>query len=147
MDDLRESVGQRAYAQLDPLIEYKKEGFAAFSELMQHIRNDIVTGVFRTTAVPPDMAEALAVSPEQFTYSDVEEALTTRFMPAGPAPPGPGPEGPPPRGMPFGPDERAGGGEAPTVQTIRRAQPKIGRNEPCPCGSGKKYKKCCGKNA
>ena len=140
MDDLRESVGQRAYAQLDPLIEYKKEGFAAFSELMQHIRTEIVTGVFRTTAVPPDMAEALAISPEQFSYSDVEEALTSRFAPVGPG------FQPPPEGMEYAAGEKAAGGEAPTVQTIRRAQPKVGRNEPCPCGSGKKYKKCCGKN-
>jgi len=142
MDDLRESVGQRAYAQLDPLIEYKKEGFAAFSELMQHIRTDIVTGVFRTSAVPPDMAEALAVSPEQLAYSDVEEALTSHFVPPGL---GPGPQ-PPPEGMEYAAGERTAGGEAPRVQTIRRAQPKVGRNDPCPCGSGKKYKKCCGRN-
>jgi len=138
MDDLRESVGQRAYAQLDPLIEYKKEGFAAFSELMQHIRTEIATSVFRTTGIPPDMAEALAVSPEQFAYSDVEEALTSRFMNAGQAP-----QAPP--GMDTPPGEKTAGGEAPVVQTIRRTQAKVGRNDPCPCGSGKKYKKCCGK--
>ncbi len=141
MDDLREAVGQRAYAQLDPLIEYKKEGFAAFSELMQHIRTDIVTGVFRTVAVPPDMAEALAASPDEFTYSDVEEALASRFMPAGPG------LQPPPEGMEYAAGQRSAGDGAPTVQTIRRAQPKVGRNDPCPCGSGKKYKKCCGRNA
>jgi preprotein translocase subunit SecA len=140
MDDLRAAVGQRAYAQLDPLIEYKKEGFDAFSELMQHVRSDIVTGVFRTTAVPPDMAEALAASPDELSYSDVEEALRSHFAPAGP-----GIE-PPPEDMDYAAGPKTAGGEAPTVQTIRRTQPKVGRNDPCPCGSGKKYKKCCGRS-
>jgi len=139
MDDLRAAVGQRAYAQLDPLIEYKKEGFAAFSELMQHVRGDIVTAAFRTTAVPPDMAQALAASPDELSYSDVEEALRTHFVSGGP-----GIE-PPPEGMDYAAGPKAAGGEAPTVQTIRRAQPKVGRNDPCPCGSGKKYKRCCGR--
>jgi preprotein translocase subunit SecA len=143
MDDLREAVGQRAYAQLDPLIEYKKEGFAAFSELMQHVRNDIVTGVFRATAVPPDLAEALALSPDQLRYSDVEQALASHFVPAGAG----RPQGPPPPGMEYAAGEDGAAAQAPVVHTIRRAQPKVGRNDPCPCGSGKKYKKCCGKTA
>ena len=148
MDDLRESVGQRAYAQLDPLIEYKKEGFAAFNELMEHVRSDIVTGVFRTTAVPPDLARSLAVSPDQLAYSDVEEALRSQFARAPGAPrPGQG-IGPPPEGMDYAEaGEKSAGGEAPVVQTIRRGQPKVGRNDPCPCGSGKKYKRCCGRLA
>ncbi|MBN1918022.1 MAG: preprotein translocase subunit SecA [Verrucomicrobia bacterium] len=146
MDDLRDSVGQRAYAQLDPLIEYKKEGFDAFNELMAHVRTEIVTGVFRTTAVPPDVARALAVSPEQLAYSDVEEALRSHFVGApGAARSGPS-IAPPPEGMELGEvGAKSAGGDAPAVQTIRRAQPKVGRNDPCPCGSGKKYKKCCGR--
>jgi preprotein translocase subunit SecA len=146
MDDLREAVGQRAYAQLDPLIEYKKEGFAAFSELMEHMRSEIVTGVFRTTGVPPAMAEALAASPEEFAYSDVEEALRTQFGGAGPGLGGLSIP-PPPEGADYAAGDKAAGDGGPKVQTIRRAQPKVGRNDPCPCGSGKKYKKCCGKMA
>jgi preprotein translocase subunit SecA len=146
MDDLRDSVGQRAYAQLDPLIEYKKEGFDAFNELMVHIRSETVTGVFRTTAVPPDMARALAISPEELAYTDVEEALRSHFGGAPGARPGLG-IGPPPEGMELGEAGEKSAGGAPAVQTIRRAQPKVGRNDPCPCGSGKKYKKCCGRLA
>jgi preprotein translocase subunit SecA len=146
MDDLREAVGQRAYAQLDPLIEYKKEGFDAFRELMEHVRSEIVTGVFRTTGVPPDLAEALAASPDEFGYSDVEEALRSQF--AGAAPGGRGMSiPPPPEGAEYAAGERTAGDGGPKVQTIRRAQPKVGRNDPCPCGSGKKYKKCCGRMA
>jgi len=103
LDHLREGIGLRGYAQVDPLTEYKQESFRMFKELMSNIAQSIVRYVMTWSPVP-------------------EQAVITSPRPSAPA------RRTAPRANP---------------QTGKRKR-KIGRNDPCPCGSGKKYKKCCG---
>jgi preprotein translocase subunit SecA len=107
MDHLRDGIGLRGYAQVDPLREYQREGYDAFMDLIHRIKADSVGTIFH-----------LQVRPHQ---EIPEEAR---------------PQDPP---MFFSHGD--GGG----AQPKERQQKKVGRNDPCPCGSGKKYKKCCGK--
>ena len=137
MDRIKEGVGLRAYGQKDPLIEYKKEGFRMFTELLDGINEDTLKVVFRAQlkAPPPERREALS----RLSLMH-QEAVGMGFAGSG-APAGEGqPAGPPgPGGRPRG--MIPPGGKRQPV----KAMPKVGRNEPCPCGSGKKYKRCHGK--
>ncbi len=109
LDHLKEGIGFRGYGQRDPLIEYKKESFTLFEEMMNRMEDEIVRYVFLTQ---PPAAEA---------------APRVRA----------------PRAVQFsGPSLEA----AAVATSVRRGE-KVGRNDPCPCGSGNKYKKCCGVNA
>jgi preprotein translocase subunit SecA len=126
MDHLRESVGLRAYGQKDPLIEFKQEAYDMFVTMTSTMKKEIVSNVFRTSSVPPEVALRLALRPEDLFYSDASRTT----LPPGAA------FSEPESGMP----PQTVKAHAPYV----RAGKKIGRNEPCPCGSGKKYKKCCG---
>ncbi len=127
MDDLRQSVGLRGYGQKDPLSEFKSEAYVYFEQMMNRIRFDICKGLFRS---------ATNVKAFESMISMLSRDIRTQ-----------GPE--------SSPALTAAGSTAqsgkkpvklPTV-TVRRQTPKIGRNDPCPCGSGKKYKKCHGRNA
>ncbi len=127
MDNLRQGVGLRAYGQSDPLVEYKREAFNMFSTLMDSIKNEVVMRMFRSTTSLPAYERLLATLPRA---QAVHQSLP---------------------GLADGDAPRAGGGGAPGRRPARpapvpvqRAEPKVGRNDPCPCGSGKKYKKCCG---
>ena len=131
MDHLKEGVGLRAYGQLDPLIEYKREGYEMFSLMMAGIKESVVPMLVRMEAVhreePPVPREDSRVrryqeSRPEFTLGAPEEAA------------------------PLGAAQPAAQA-APAQQTVRRKLPKVGRNEACPCGSGKKYKHCHGKLA
>ena len=108
MDHMKEGVGLRGYGQLDPLKEYQKEGFALFGELMNQIREETVSMLFRVQIVRQRPEQAPRPKKRPLNLSHGEE------------------------------------GRGPV--TIRRKEKKVGRNDPCPCGSGKKYKKCCGAN-
>jgi preprotein translocase subunit SecA len=108
MDHMKEGIGLRGYGQLDPLREYKKEGFTLFEELMDRIREETLTTLSRIPVLRRRTAD---------------EALTKKKK----------------RAMNF-----SHGDEGGKAETVRREGKKIGRNAPCPCGSGKKYKKCCG---
>jgi preprotein translocase subunit SecA len=108
MDHMKEGIGLRGYGQLDPLREYKKEGFALFEVLMDRVREETLSALFRIQWVRQKP------EPERRKKKAMQ--------------------------MSHGDD-----GERPA--TVRRKGEKIGRNAPCPCGSGKKYKKCCGANA
>jgi len=108
IDHLKEGIGLRGYAQRDPLVEYKREAFEAFSEMSGRIASEIVSRLFN-----------VQVAKEE----EVEKKITLK----------------PPR-MQYG---RGDGGERP--QPVVRER-KIGRNDPCICGSGKKYKRCCGQS-
>jgi preprotein translocase subunit SecA len=146
LDRLREGIGLRAYGQKDPLLEYKKEAFQLFADLTDRLDLQTAERLLKTeiraespTAPPPPVGVAHRPS------------LVGAGAPAGPAGPGRGPAPPPPptgRGTPAG---RAAG--APGSSADRRGPAgggkvqRVGRNEPCPCGSGKKYKKCHGRNA
>ncbi|MBN2755186.1 MAG: preprotein translocase subunit SecA [Candidatus Goldbacteria bacterium] len=130
MDHLKEGIGLRAYAHKDPLIEYKKDGFDMFQSMMVSLEHETVEFVFRVQVVNENQLGRRQAS------SRTQELRPEFSMPTAQ--------------QPAKLDERemyANSGEAPSkVETIRRDQPKIGRNDPCPCGSGKKYKLCCGKN-
>jgi len=113
MDHLREGIGLRGYGQKDPKQEYKKEGYDMFADMMGRIQSNVLGKLFRVQVQREDEA-----MPE---YRHKKRRMTMQH--------GGG-----------GADPANGGGKA---KTVRRAGPRIGRNDPCPCGSGKKYKKCC----
>jgi preprotein translocase subunit SecA len=126
MDGLREGVYLRAYGQKDPLIEYKQEAFKMFEVLMANIKDEVLHNLFRSTSNIMAFEQFLANLP-QFLSAPDESVIGggTALPDAEPAAPAPANE------------------EQSLPQ--RREAPKVGRNEPCPCGSGKKYKDCCGK--
>jgi len=128
MDALREGVYLRSYAQKDPLIEYKTEAFDMFVELMANIKNEVLHNLFRSTSNLKAFEDFLGSLP-QFLQREHGPATAT----ATPDEPGQGP----------GDGEGKIGLDLPQ----RRTMPKVGRNDPCPCGSGKKYKNCCGRTA
>jgi preprotein translocase subunit SecA len=104
MDQLKEGIGLRGYGQKDPLIEYKREGFDMFSQMMEQISQETIRHIFRVQAVEEE--ERREQRRRQRVMNQIKERSHT-----------------------------------PTQRTAK----KIGRNDPCPCGSGKKYKKCCGR--
>jgi len=110
MDHLKEGIGLRGYAQQNPLIVYKKEGFEMFQDMIARIKEETVGILYRVQLAESEPVEQLRQSQEQkMVFSS-------------------GGDGPPPKKKP-----------------VRNPQKKIGRNAPCPCGSGKKYKQCCGR--
>ena len=155
MDHLKEGIGLRGYGQHDPLVEYKKESFDMFEAMMQRFQEDTVRYLYLMQILerPPD---AGAGGPPQSAPGG-----------QGPEPGAPAQHGGdgngrrPPRMVSTSADEleeafmrrkrreleqarMAGAGDTPQVQQVVRGQDKVGRNDPCPCGSGKKYKKCHG---
>ncbi len=127
MDNLRYDIGYRSYGQRDPLIEYKQESFQMFSSLMDDIRHEIVSTIFKASFIPvEDQRNMLAELDSE--YNDQAPSIFDQ-MSAG---------GDPAGGSPM----RSPGGLS--RSPIKRDVPKVGRNELCPCGSGKKFKKCCG---
>jgi len=128
MEELRRSIGLRSYAQKDPLVEYKSEAYVYFEELLNNVRLQICTGLFRSASNLEsfeNMLTILARSARTQGPDNVAQAAPAIQSPEAAAP-----------------------AEAPEIQlpkvTIRREAPKVGRNDPCPCGSGKKYKQCHG---
>ena len=109
MDHLKEGIGLRGYAQQNPLLVYKKEGFELFQDLIERIKEETIAIMFRIQLAEPQSLQEMQKEQNQnlvFSGSDSQPAKK---------------------------------------QPQRRADKKVGRNDPCPCGSGKKYKKCCGK--
>jgi len=124
MDHLKESIFLRAYAEKDPKIEYKQEGFRMFNEMLTVIEDKVTDTIFKVRLDPGAQARSVW-NVSQTKHDEVGQfAMTERQRAAGTAPQG---------------EQK--------VKQIKLEHPKVGRNEPCPCGSGKKYKKCCGKNA
>ncbi len=109
MDHLKEGIGLRGYAQQNPLMVYKKEGFEMFQDMISRVKEEIVNVMFRIQISEPQKIEEIRKPKEQkllFSGSD----------------------------------------EGAAKKPVKREENKVGRNDPCPCGSGKKFKKCCGKN-
>ena len=130
MDGLREAVYLRAFAQKDPLVEYKNEAFSMFGELMDNIKLEVLNNLFRSTTNLQAFETLLRSLPQNLIQADIP-GLSSRPEPAA-APLVENSEEPP----------------VPKIELpIRREVPKVGRNEPCPCGSGKKFKNCCGRSA
>jgi preprotein translocase subunit SecA len=140
MDSLREGVYLRSYAQKDPLIEYKTEAYDMFVELMANIKNEVLHNLFRSTSNLQAFENFLSTLP-QF--------LLREHGPSSPTATGPVPGRHGDR-LADG-DSVSGNGDGSELKLdlapVRRDMPKVGRNEPCPCGSGKKFKNCCGRVA
>ncbi len=118
LDHLKEGIGLRGYGQRDPLQEYKKESFEMFQAMKERIEDTVIRNLFRVEPVNPEQIA------EQRRAREQQSAQMARLVRSGPPKSTPNRTGPPP--------------------TVVRSGDKVGRNDPCPCGSGKKYKKCCG---
>jgi preprotein translocase subunit SecA len=136
MDLLKNSIGLQAFAEKDPRIAYKKEGYRYFQEMMAGIRDKVTDLIFRAriTGAPPQAQSAYRVTE---TRHETEGSYGVGETIA--ADPGAG-------GSEMAQAAAETQGEGAKVKTIVRETPKVGRNDPCPCGSGKKYKKCCGQD-
>jgi preprotein translocase subunit SecA len=121
---LRSGIGLRSYGQRDPLVEYKGESFRMFETLMDNIEKSAISLFFRAELAPPPEPREPAVEQVETRHQAV-----SAYDQAGPA-----------GAMTNAPDAAA-------QRPQQREAPKVGRNDPCPCGSGSKYKKCCGRNA
>ena len=148
LDHLKEGIGLRGYGQKDPLVEYKKESFELFQDMKRRVDEDMVNRLWigQFTVVGDDAAPRpprRALLPMLLNDPNAEPGGGFGSAPR----PANAPLGFPPRptGLPSRPatPPRVGGDDA-AVRTVRREEPKVGRNDPCPCGSGKKYKKCHG---
>jgi preprotein translocase subunit SecA len=140
MDALREGVYLRGYAQKDPLIEYKTEAYDMFVELMANIKNEVLNNLFRSTSNLQAFENFLATLPQFLLREEGPTAPTATAdarirHPVGAL------------AAVGGDGNGDGAGEVSIDLPTRRSLPKVGRNEPCPCGSGKKYKNCCGRVA
>jgi preprotein translocase subunit SecA len=119
MDHLRAGIGLRGYGNRDPKQEYKREGYDMFTEMMSNIKENVIEKTFRVHIEEKEDVERIRMPRRVRKVVEGRGSLG---------------------GDPGAPAER----KKPT--TFKREQPKVGRNDPCPCGSGKKYKKCCGQN-
>jgi preprotein translocase subunit SecA len=124
MDDLKEGIGLRAYGQKDPLVEYKTEAFQLFLNLLTEIRNDVVSFAFKYF---PQEPEEIQRQRKKSTGRIMAMKESTDNI-----------------GMTNQERQRGGEQVAGKPQPVQ-VQEKIGRNDPCPCGSGKKYKHCHGR--
>ena len=135
MDSLRYSIGLRGYGQRDPLIEYKAEAYKIFDELMVNIKSEICHNIFRSASSLMAFENFLRNVPQRTVHQS-----TSAFAAPPPAPaPGDAPAGP------KASDIVSEAADAIEKARPVRSGPKVGRNDPCPCGSGKKFKQCCGK--
>ncbi len=141
MDTLRQGVGLRAYGQRDPLVEYKNEAYTLFADLMDRIKGEIAGRIFRATTSPRAYQNFLGDLHRMAQAQHAEMAPLVGGRSATTAAPA--------RGAADSGAESAMNAAlaASRAQPAKREGPKVGRNDPCPCGSGKKYKKCCGKDA
>jgi preprotein translocase subunit SecA len=126
MDYLREGIGLRAYGQRDPLLEYKREAFDMFGSMISAIEEDAAQGIFKLKPARPERFKGVfSLVHQEFSHPEVgkfekpQEPLASEVA-----------------NLTVPKDAR---------KPLQSSGPKVGRNDPCPCGSGKKYKKCCGR--
>ncbi len=132
LDHLKEGVGLRSYGQKDPLLEYKKEGFDIFADMIDRINSETVEAVMKLrTRAPEEQQTSRILAASEKTEETLGMALRRRRQMA----------------QQQQAEEYATNSSESEVKhrPVVRTQPKVGRNDPCPCGSGKKYKKCCGR--
>ena len=142
LDHLKEGIGLRGYGQRDPLVEYKKESYALFQAMKDRIDEEMVRYLWRLTPVLSETGDAVAPVRQPPQRRPPQITMSGPSTTAAPSPFGA-----------FGGTAtataprpaRVGGDD--TVKQVKRDEPKVGRNDPCPCGSGKKYKKCHGASA
>jgi preprotein translocase subunit SecA len=148
MDQLREGIGLRGYGQKDPKVEYKKEGFNLFMSIMDRVAQNVASKLFRVRIEKPDALPAeeapkpTAKAAPAPAWKSKERKI--KLQHAEPSSNG---------GVAAAPESNGNGngshanGNGEKLAPMVRDQPKVGRNEPCPCGSGKKYKRCHGETA
>jgi preprotein translocase subunit SecA len=119
MDHLRQGIGLRGYGQRDPKQEYKKEGYEMFVQMTWRIKSSVIGNILRLQPIRQETAEELEA--RRLALGRRQRMVET-----------------------HGAETGGDGAAKPKQETVVRATPKVGRNEPCPCGSGKKYKKCHG---
>jgi preprotein translocase subunit SecA len=134
MDHLKEGIGLRGYGQHDPLVEYKRESFDMFEAMMKRFREDTVRYLYlmqivEQVAAPRPAAPVSGDGDGRLRSTSLDE-LELEFQRK--------------KRRELEQARLAGAGDLQPVQQVRRSGNKVGRNDPCPCGSGKKYKKCCG---
>ena len=120
MDQLRSSIGLRGYAQIDPKVEFKREGMRIFEDMWNTIFERVTNLIFRMEQFDPDFVSS-TWKETSATHAEAENAVANAAQE----------------------QQEAIDGSAAKTETIRNSGPKVGRNDPCPCGSGKKYKHCC----
>jgi len=127
MDQLKEGIGLRSFAQRDPLIEYKKEGFEMFQGMYASIYREVAELIFKIQPASPahQLKGVFSSLPQNLIHNEISGLGDAAAQQ-------------PSRSAPEAPQERA------KPAPVHKSGPKVGRNDPCPCGSGKKYKKCCG---
>jgi preprotein translocase subunit SecA len=126
LDHLREGIGLRAYGQRNPLVEYKRESFMIFEGMWDSIEDHVVKFLFHAQPME-DMELKRRTTRTTLSHPEVQGMAAAREQREQVA------------NTPVGSPEKP--------VTVRRVTPKVGRNQPCPCGSGKKYKRCCGAKA
>jgi len=141
LDHLKEGIGLRGYGQRNPLVEYKRESFDMFQAMKQRIDHEMVRYLWRLQPVVRDGVDssgALSRQPEirQSSPLSFNDPGDVRSAFAGSSSGG--------AVLGRAPQPARTGGDDAVIKTVRRDMPKVGRNDPCPCGSGKKYKKCHG---
>ena len=149
LDHLKEGIGLRGYGQRDPLVEYKRESFGLFQDMKARVEDDIVRHLWHLRPVLTDEGgSAIAPAPVRRPAPRRPPALTMNNPAEAPSALAGMRSGSPAavaeRADPFARRPARVGGDDALVKTQRREEPKVGRNDPCPCGSGKKYKKCHG---
>jgi preprotein translocase subunit SecA len=162
MDHLKEGIGLRGYGQKDPLVEYKRESFDMFEAMMQRFQEDTSRYLYLMQVIT--RGDAGGVGPVGGGPQDQDQGgpAGVPVIRSGGGTDGNGHR--PPRGVTTSMDDleeafqrrkrreleqarMAGAGDRQPIQRVVRTSAKVGRNDPCPCGSGKKYKKCCGVNS
>ncbi|MCI5136096.1 MAG: preprotein translocase subunit SecA, partial [Candidatus Electrothrix sp. AW2] len=119
MDHLKEGIGLRGYGQKNPLDEYKREGFDLFQSMIETVKTQTISTLMHIRILQSDEVERFEEEQRRKQEEELEQARLSSAS--------------------------TGSGSGGKSKTIRRATEKVGRNAPCPCGSGQKYKKCCGK--
>jgi preprotein translocase subunit SecA len=146
LDYLRQGIGLRSFAQRNPKQEYKREAFEMFSDMLDRMKRDTITILSKIQIRRPEDASAVEAPPPSLGNLRFQHAEAPGL--AGQASRPPRPLVPPPGRVAAAPGRAAPPGPAPDNEPAApfvREQPKVGRNQPCPCGSGKKYKQCHGK--
>ena len=142
LDDLRDGIGWRSYQGRDPLTEFRREAFGLFQEMLSRVENQVVSYLIKPTLQVEEVKDATGQRPSlQISGLEYQHRQTSAVSAAQR-------EAQQQQRSPDGTDASADGGDgAPAHQEPRRVENKVGRNDPCPCGSGKKYKHCHGDSA
>jgi preprotein translocase subunit SecA len=130
MDQLRHGIGLRAIGQQDPAAAYAQEGFDMFELMTESIKEDTVKYCYNVTVETKAERKQVAKASKESKSESAEDYIGAAAQGGYAEAPDEAPEASPDR-----------------QETVRRSEAKVGRNDPCPCGSGKKYKNCCGRNA